>query len=74
MKNKTLKRKINTDTLNSGNVYMFHNTVFNINLFINAHDADQAMEKFDLCCFNHRENWKILMELGCQPAESRRKK
>ncbi len=74
MKNKTLKPKINTDTLENGNVYMFHNQAFNINLFVNANGADQAMEKFDLCCFNHRENWKILLELGCQPAESRRKK
>ena len=53
---------------------MFHNKAFNINLFVNANGAEQAMEKFDLCCFNHRENWKILMELGCQPAESRGKK
>jgi len=48
MKNKTLKPKINTDTLNNGNVYMFHNKAFNINLFVDANGADQAMEKFDL--------------------------
>ena len=74
MKNKTLKPKINTDTLENGNVYMFHNQAFNINLFINANSGDQAMEKFDLCCFNHRNNWKIFMELGCQPSESKGKK
>ena len=74
MKNKTLKPKINTDTLENGNVYMFYNKAFNINLFIDANGADQAMEKFDLCCFNHRNNWKIFMELGCQPAESKGKK
>ena len=47
---------------------------FNINLFIDANGADQAMEKFDLCCFNHRNNWKIFMEIGYQPAESKGKK
>ena len=74
MKNKTLKPKINTDTLNNGNVYMFANIKYDLQLYVNANGADQAMEKFDLCCFNHREDWKIFMELGCQPAESRGKK
>ena len=74
MKNKTLKPKINTDTLNNGNVYMFANIKYDLQLYVNANGADQAMEKFDLCCFNHREDWKIFMELGCQPSESRGKK
>ena len=74
MKNKTLKPKINTDTLKNGNVYMFANIKYDLQLYVNANGADQAMEKFDLCCFNHRNNWKIFMELGCQPSESKGKK
>jgi len=74
MKNKTLKPKINTDTLENGSVYMFANIKYDLQLYVNANGADQAMEKFDLCCFNHRNNWKIFMEIGCQPAESKGKK
>ena len=63
-----LQPKINTDTLDNGNVYMFYNSLFNINLFVNANGMDQAMEKFDLCCFNHRENWRIFLECANQPS------
>ena len=63
--------KIDTDTLEAGNVYMFHNTMFNINLFVNANGVEQAMEKFDMCCFGHRENWKIFLELSHQPAKDK---
>ena len=50
-------------------VYVFHNTLFNFNLFVNATSADAAMEKFDQCCMAHREHWKIFVELKYQPGE-----
>ena len=71
MKNKTLKTKINTDTLDNGNVYMFHNKAFNINLFVNANGAEQAMEKFDLCNFKNRDQWKVFLQCGQQPVGSK---
>ena len=59
--------KIDTDTLETGNVYMFHNTKVNVNLFVNANGFDDAMNKFDLCMFGYRSDWKIFMECGQQP-------
>ena len=50
------------------NVYVFHNTELNINLFVNACGADEAMEIFDACGFLERSQWKIFLELGNQPA------
>ena len=50
-------------------VYVFHNTLFNFNLFINAEDANDAMEKFDQCCMAHREHWKVFVELKEQPSK-----
>ena len=32
-------------------VYVFHNQIFNIDLFINALTAEDAMEQFDRCQF-----------------------
>ena len=49
-------------------VYIFHNTEFNINLFVNACGADEAMEIFDACGFLERSQWKIFLELANQPA------
>ena len=49
-------------------VYVFHNQRFNIDLFINALTAEDAMEQFDRCQFENRKQWKILVELGQQPA------
>lgn len=49
------------------NVYCFHNTVFNINLYVNAKDAEEAMVKFDCCQMEKREEWKLFVELGKQP-------
>ena len=63
----TLEPKIDTDTLENGNVYMFHNTKVNVNLFVNANGYDDAMNKFDLCMFGYRSDWKIFMECGQQP-------
>ena len=50
-------------------VYVFHNTLLNFNLFLNAEHADEAMDKFDACCFGNRKHWKIFIELSQQPAE-----
>ena len=49
-------------------VYVFHNQIFNIDLFINALNAEDAMEQFDRCQFENRNQWKILVELVQQPA------
>ena len=35
-------------------VYIFHNTEFNINLFVNACGASEAEEIFDACNFEKR--------------------
>ena len=59
--------KIDTDTLETGSVYMFHNTKVNVHLFVNANGFDDAMNKFDLCMFGYRSDWKIFMECGQQP-------
>ena len=37
-------------------------------LFIDALTFDSAMEKFDLCAFQHRQDWKVFLECGHQPA------
>ena len=44
--------------------------MFNFNMYINASTADEAMEKFDLCCFAHRDHWKVMVELSEQPSEA----
>ena len=48
-------------------VYIFHNTEFNINLFVNACGASEAEEIFDACNFEKRSQWKIFLELANQP-------
>jgi hypothetical protein len=47
---------------------MFHNIKNNIHLFINAYDLEDAMVQFDLCNFSFRNEWKIFLETGQQPA------
>ena len=51
-------------------VYVFHNTLFDFNMFINASNADEAMERFDQCGMAHREYWKIMVELSHQPSDT----
>ena len=70
-KNKKLIKKNDYHKLQSNNVYIFYNTVFDFNLFINAVTADEAMEKFDQCGFIYRDHWKIMLELDYQPSESK---
>ena len=50
-------------------VYVFHNTLFNFNMFINANTAAEAQERFDQCCMKHRDHWKVFVEIGEQPSE-----
>lgn len=71
MKNKKLIKKNDYHKLQSNNVYIFYNTVFDFNLFINAVTSDEAMEKFDQCGFIYREHWKIMLELDYQPRKSK---
>ena len=49
-------------------VYVFYNTITKVMLFVDAHHWDGAMEKFDLCGFQHRKDWKVFLECGSQPA------
>ena len=53
----------------NGTVYMFHNTVLNIMLFVNAEDGEEAAAIFDSCGFARRSDWKIFLELGSQPTD-----
>ena len=50
-------------------VYVFNNVMFNFSMYINASTGDEAMERFDQCGFEHREQWKIMVELSHQPSE-----
>ena len=67
--NINMKKKKKEEYVKDQRVYVFHNTLFNFNLFINAEDANDAMEKFDQCCMAHREHWKVFVELKEQPSE-----
>ena len=58
------------DRDNKGVVYMFHNTVLNIMLFVNCKDGDEAADVFDSCGFARRSDWKIFLELGQQPTDA----
>ena len=53
----------------NGTVYMFHNTVLNIMLFVNCEDGEEAAAVFDSCGFARRGDWKIFLELGQQPTD-----
>ena len=53
---------------NDTNVYMFHNIKHNIFLFTNCENYADAMETFDLAGFENREEWKIFLQCGDQPA------
>ena len=51
-------------------VYVFNNVLFNFNMYINAENANEAMEKFDQCGFARRDHWKVMVELKEQPSEA----
>ena len=71
---KNIEKHINNmykdvDRESKGTVYVFHNIVLNINLFVNCKDGDEAAAVFDSCGFARRSDWKIFLELGQQPAD-----
>ena len=69
--NKKVRKKAAQDAYyeeESNRVYVFNNVMFNFNMYINANTADEAMEKFDQCCFAHRDHWKVMVELSEQPS------
>jgi len=53
-------------------IYMFHNERYDIHFFTHADGWDQAMTKFDLVDFPHRDDWKIYVACGSQPTEGKR--
>ena len=59
------KKKVEVE---STSVYVFYNTVTKVMLFVDAFHWNGAMEKFDLCAFEHRKDWKVFLECGHQPA------
>ena len=80
MKEITINRKKNTMTKTNkkiiniapkaehDSVYVFHNILFNFDVFINAENANEAYDRFDQCGMAHREQWKIMVELSEQPS------
>ena len=68
MKKKTIsKGKVEVEVKES-NVYVFFNIVTRVMLFVDAFTYDDAMNKFDLCAFEFRKDWKVFLELDSQPA------
>jgi len=51
------------------NVYVFYNNLFDFNMYINAKNKADAIDRFDQCGFAHRDHWKIMVELAQQPSE-----
>ena len=65
MKKKTISKKVKVE---ESNVYVFYNTITKVMLFVDAFTYDEAMNKFDLCAFGFRKDWKVFLELDRQPA------
>ena len=53
---------------NEVNTYMFHNQKYGIYLYTKCTNYEDAMDTFDLAGFENREEWKIFIECGDQPA------
>ena len=66
---KKYKKDADKKILTGTNVYVFHNIVTDIQLFVNAANGDQAMQIFDQCGFAPRSHWKIFLELDQQPTD-----
>ena len=60
-----MKKKVEVE---ESNVYVFYNTITKVMLFVDAFHWDGAMEKFDLCAFEFRKDWKVFLELERHPA------
>ena len=65
MKKKKISKKVEVE---ESNVYVFYNTITKVMLFVDAFTYDEAMHKFDSCAFEFRKDWKVFLELDCQPA------
>ena len=55
-------------------VYMFHNIVTDVTLYVNADSASNACKIFDSCGFQPRSCWKILLEIAQQPSDGKKGK
>jgi hypothetical protein len=66
---KKYKRDADKKIITGTNVYMFHNIVTDVQLFVNATNSDQVMQIFDQCGFEPRSHWKIFLELDQQPMD-----
>ena len=64
-----MKKKKEIQEAGGNMVYIFHNSKFGMDLFMNAQTAADAMEKFDRCAFENRNEWRISVELPNQPSE-----
>jgi len=60
-----MKKKVKVE---ESNVYIFFNTITKVMLFVDAFTYDEAMNKFDLCAFEFRKDWKVFLELDRQLA------
>jgi len=47
---------------------MFHNQKYGIYLYTKCTNYEDAMDTFDLAGFENREEWKVFIECGDQPA------
>ena len=59
------KKKVKEET---SNVYVFFNVINHTMLYVDAFSYDEAMNKFDLSIHKHREDWRIFVECGLEPA------
>ena len=50
-------------------VYIYYNLKTKVMLFVDGENLDDACNKFDLCGFPNRNEWKIFLEVAHQPAE-----
>ena len=55
-------------TEDQGNVYVYYNLRTKVMLFVDGENLDDACNKFDLCGFPNRNEWKIFLEVAHQPA------
>ena len=53
----------------AGSVYIYYNLKTKVMLFVDGENLDDACNKFDLCGFPNRNEWKIFLEVAHQPAE-----
>ena len=64
--------KKNKKVCSESNVYMYYNDKWNIKLFVNADDFDEAMNLFDICDFENRDEWSIYLRCGAHPTKGKR--